>query len=90
MRSLWGILGALGALLRLCERYLPHAPGAALAGRQAWWKAMSFAKMMARFCVTYPCLKPIASMHFGQRWEEVGASGVSMPLGSSQDPLLTE
>jgi len=51
---------------------------------------MSFAKMMARFCVTYPCLEPIASMHFGQRWEEVGASDVRMLPGSPQNRLLTE
>ena len=29
-------------------------------------------------------------MHLGQRWEEVGASDVSLITGSPQDPLLTE
>jgi hypothetical protein len=37
-----------------------------------------------------PCPEPIARMHCGQRWEEGGASDVSLIPGSPQDLLLTE
>src|SRR5438094_743018 len=40
--------------------------------------------------ITYPCPEPIARLHFGQRWEEVGASDVRMLPGSPQNRLLTE
>src|SRR5438132_3429504 len=49
--SFWG---SRGALPRLCEGYLPHAPASALVGRPAWWKTMAFCQDDGPFPYSLP------------------------------------